>query len=458
MTKKILLITILFLFSITGKTMAAPPKPDIVNHVGKSNNALPPSNSVTPEQISILDDWPFGAHGNAMDYDFQSEMGIGWKRMDSDDGLVWDHIEPAYDGNYYWEHLDDVFQSAAENNIKLFVTIVGLNQNDAATCREPDLIDDPYGLEYSRKLPCDLDKYKNFLSTAVNRYGDSIVYQLDNEIAAGNFWTDTAENYALFLKESYVTIKNTCPTCVVAMGSATKSDINYDYFTTIFAELAKYEECSDTGCYDLLDVHDLLYDPDMIALDKDTRKEVYEFFVDLQNAHGYNKPIWSTEVGFLERDLEWNEKALTKTYVTGLHMGIDKLFWRICEDCCAVTTNNTPRHLDGEKTATYYAYKTVIDKLGGYSDINMITETQYEFAFAYKSSIYVLWCNDNSCPLPEKIRGDIIVTDYLGNVEYISADELRPGTLPVFVEVPESDTPDQPASLFLEGIFLLLLN
>ncbi|HDZ00775.1 MAG TPA: hypothetical protein ENH52_04855 [Nitrospirae bacterium] len=383
------------------------------------------------------DDSPFGAHGQNQDYQTISDIGIEWSRLSGTEGLSWELVDNDNTGNYAWSTLDNKINSAKENNINLFITITSLNQKDAETCRSPDHEPDEFGMSYDRKMPCDLKKYKQFIKAAVNRYGVDLIYQVENEIADGHFWKDTPQNYALLLKETYLAVKENCPDCFVAIGSATKPNfwsdpdisVNPEYFEDIFKELKTYPECADNGCHDIFDLHGLIYHPDELSKGLNLTKEAFDNLKALQQAYSFDRPIWSTEAGFLSEDVEWNKKIIAQTYVKGLEMGIEKLFWRVTEECCEIIDK-----IDSQKTGTYYAYNILIEKIKGYFGITKLSESQYKIEFSDKNPAYLLWCHSGSCEAPSEITGTVLVTDYLGSETTVNAYQMELTESPVFVE------------------------
>jgi hypothetical protein len=81
----------------------------------------------------------------------------------------------------------------------------------------------------------------------------------------------------------------------------------------------------------------------------------------------------------------------------------------------------------------YNAYKIMTSKLAGFTSVEKMTDTQYKFIVNEKS-VYVLWCDSESCSLPSEIIGTVKLTDYLGNEEIKNANQITLGESPVFVE------------------------
>ena len=84
--------------------------------------------------------------------------------------------------------------------------------------------------------------------------------------------------------------------------------------------------------------------------------------------------------------------------------------------------------------SAYYAYKTMVYNLKGFSSVEKISDTQYKFMFAAKNPVYVLWSNRKFLPLPLEITGKAKVTDYLGHEQIKRTSEIVLTQRPIFVE------------------------
>jgi hypothetical protein len=361
------------------------------------------------KNLFVLDDQdsPFGAHGRLYNDELLSRMGIRWTRLAGPQGL--------HDSAETQINFERALNNATQNNLQVIVTV----KTDG------------------HKYPEDINAYKEFLRNAVNKYKDKVkYYQIENEPAGKRFWHDTPENYARLLKEAYLTIKEACPECKVVMAGATSGKFSSgdgDFYESVFKVLKADSDCKETGCHDIFDLHTASCDvclnpgidcsPDGCSL----IKRAFDTARNLQNKYGFIKPIWSTEFGYLKGSLINTQKSLIKSFVYALDLGYEKLFWRVAEDCCKILDNNQP-------TNTYYAYKTLIKKIGGYSTLTKIADGQYKFTFSDKNPVYVLWCDSGNCALPSGIKGSVRVTNYLGNEEVMDASQITLTESPVFVE------------------------
>lgn len=370
---------------------------------------------------------PFGSHGNieivGADYKTLADMGIGWARTAGSRGLHFDN------GNYDFSGFEEALNKSVQNGLEVVVTV------KVGGSRE--------GMECTDKYPQDIGAYDDFLRDAVNRYKNRVkYYQIENEPEGENFWCDTPENYAKLLRDAYLTIKEACSECKVVIGGATSGHFHTgddSFYDAALKTLKTYPECQQNGCHDIFDLHTASCD---VCLNSKTKiscdakdcsfsfiKNTYDTAVKLQNKYGFVKPIWSTEFGHLGGELKNTEVSLIKSYVYAFDLGYEKIFWRVAEECCQIWDKNKP-------TNTYYAYKTLIKKIGGYSEMIKIADGQYKFTFQNKNPVYVLWCNSltSGCSLPSEISGNVKLTNYAGNEKTTNSNDTILTEKPIFIE------------------------
>ena len=350
-----------------------------------------------------------------------SPLGIKYKRNTAQEGLVWDLVEPNLDGNYEWANFESNLDTAESLGLTVMVTIKSYNNNDQ-TCNA-----DRYCIRRGRCRfnPCDWDKYKIFINTAIEKYGDRIKYwQIENEPKeSGGYFSETPEGYGKLLSTSYGIIKNKCSDCNVLLAGIWNNE-GFTYYNDLFNYL---KNNNLKNSFDIFDMH--------TATNHNTVGEVYGQIDTLLSQYEYsNIPIWSTEFGPLASDPsncvvpDDIGSTLIKNYVAALDIGFEKLFWRVSE-CPSFIINKENKKID-----TYYAYKTLISKLEGFSSISKFNEWQYKFNVD-GSNVYVLWCDSGSCVLPSEITGSVKVTDYFGSEEIKDSTQVILTESPVFVEV-----------------------
>src|SRR3989339_1099561 len=369
-------------------------------------------------------DSPFGAHGetdasgisSAQFYQELAGMGVKYKRNAGAESLSWDAIDGNLDETYYWNIFDSNLSLFESNGITPMITIKSLNQADketAVNCPNKEI----------NQNPCNWTKYENFLAASIQRYKNRIKYwQIENEVS-GIYYGGTEADYAELLGRSYNIIKANCPDCqvlIAGMPNVVLGQHAYNYYNSVLSEVKKRPGCSN-GCFDIFDVHINGYR---------SVGQNYSDAVSLLASHGLAKTIWSTEFGPLNNHLDSRdtiEEDLIKSYMVALKTGFKKLFWRISEcPSCIIS--------QGQKTNSYYAYKTLISKLEGFNSVSKLTDTQYKINFSNKNPVYVLWCDSASCQITTEIQGTVRVIDYRGTTTNKNAGGIILTKGPVFVE------------------------
>ena len=388
-----------------------------------------PSPSPTPEQTPTPSPPPssplpigsryFGAHGETMDTgltdsEFFSELGnldIQYKRNAGPWALIWGKVDKELDEVYSWTYFDNLVDLANTNDIDLMITIKSINNNDRAKCGSAN--------------PCDWDKYSRFLATAINRYNNIKYWQIENEVS-GKYYTGTASDYAELLSISYDVIKDNCPDCsVLIAGMPDYQPMSALFYNDILSGLEQTPSCEGSGCFDIFDLHTPMRGGYESVASR------YNQVLIMLNKYGFiDKPIWSSEYGplsYADTEDDKIEYEIAKFYAVGFDLGFKKLFWRVSECPSCIIDNKV-------KTNNYYAYKTVIDKLDGFTSVKKLTDGQYMFSFRSKDPVFVLWCATHGCEKHSAITGIITVTDYLGNQQTMDASDLVLSSAPVFVE------------------------
>src|SRR3989338_5946166 len=337
----------------------------ICGTVEKEKEICPEDCEEEPTTTRLYQDSPFGAHVGSQGL---SEIGIKYKRSAGNNALIWDLVEPELDTNYKWDDFDKLLEAADSLGLKLMVTIIPMNTKDQISCGKCSQGDE----RCKRKNPCSWEKYSEFLISAINRYKDKIKYwQIENEPAAGHYYDGTSGEYAELLLKSYKSIKDSCSDCkVIIAGMADYRPTQVEYYEGIFSYL-KNTECA---------------------------------------------PLHNTPACEAQENKEIGNE-LIKSFAVALDTGFEKLFWRTHE-CPSWIINK-----EGEKTNAYYAYKTLINKIGGFDSVSKLAESQYKFKINEKD-IYVLWCDSVSCSLPSEIAGELKVTDYSANENVMSANKI----------------------------------
>ncbi|MBQ4143265.1 MAG: beta-galactosidase [Thermoguttaceae bacterium] len=196
------------------------------------------------------------------------EAGIEWARAD----FSWSGIERPQ-GTWNFEHLDRVVKNAEEQGIHILPILDYSTAWAAPSYKNPEL-----WLEYVRRT--------------VTHFKDRIRYwEVWNEQNLRNFWGDAPdpEEYAKFLRKTYLTIKEIDPELVVVYGG----------LAGVPAEF--YEKSLQAGAgefFDVMNIHP--YRGGLVS-----RQAIERFLGDIQKFNaltfqycGKNKPLWITEMGW----------------------------------------------------------------------------------------------------------------------------------------------------------------
>lgn len=260
--------------------------------------------------------------------------GAGWERPHPGP-FVWGFVEEEKD-KFDFEETDKWVKEAQKNNVAILATIWPYADWDQKTCRakecEVSEEDQFYprtkmgfteGLPVSRCALCSMDNYKSFLSKLVERYdGDGVEDMPDLEIPIKyyeilnepelkepflTFYKGTQEDYVEILKESYETIKSTCPDCFVVQGGAAgiRPDM-LNYWRKIF-------ELRGANFFDIANIH-YINSGDLNTLNtKDFKKLLQE--------NNINKPLWVTEAEYS------SETEVEQSADGALNAGASKIFF-----------------------------------------------------------------------------------------------------------------------------------
>ncbi len=256
-------------------------------------------------------------------------VGAGWARPHSGP-FAWGAIERPM-GNYDFSESDEYVRIAQRNNITVLATIWPFIGEGSPNCKvsEQDQFypRDPMGrlgIPAYRCKPSNMEAYKKFLAALVERYdGDGkddmpgleipIKYwEVSNEPELKSptltFFIGNENDYLEILKESYVTIKQTCEDCKVLHGGAAGASEEFlAFWDNVFA-------AGGGNYFDIANIHSIS-SPDVSDLNVGA-------FKSLLKKHNINKPIWVTEAEF--RSSSGNVITSTKN---ALDTGASKIFF-----------------------------------------------------------------------------------------------------------------------------------
>lgn len=390
--------------------------------------ALPTSASRT-----ILDTLGFDTIGEYQDYSLglTKEIGVSWVRMDFEyDG--WRFTEPA-------GYLDKL----QANGIEVVGCVLPIN---------------PF-------VPANLDSFKDNFRHLIRRYPWIKVWQIGNEPDLS--W-DNPEDYPRFFFAGQQVVRERCPDCKVALAGAgarwpeqnfgewRQSLAIYDRIVSKIADEAR----GDPKPFDIVDMH--YYD---FSGTGEGMLETLREYRDLPRKYGLSRDIefWVTECATPTGPLTWPPDSPSQTeeqqagelvarFVTMLGAQVKRVSWaRFYEnyryqdleggffDHAGLIYNGLGSEADegiraGTKKQGFYAYKTLVSKLGGCVRVHRLGAGHYKFFFdSGRQPVYVLWDAGGSTP-PEELSGPIVVTDLQGVRTETLGELLTLGPIPVFVE------------------------
>jgi hypothetical protein len=391
------------------------------------------------KEIKTSQDSPFGIHDPIIpEVDTVADVaatGAKWIRYAGGNGIVWDSIEPEK-GIYRWSRHDKLYTDTYNSGIKMFVSAIAASR--------------VYKSEHGY-MPKDMGNWVAFLKKVVERYdGDGVddapgspvvdVWQIENELDLN--WKDKPEDYAKFLKESFIAIKQVNPKAKVAIaGVADPAGFTGEttIYGKIFKELDKIKNSSGDRYFDIFDFHWYPFATNYLVVESfitGSSKNIFylkEYINNIKRTlaqYDYvDIPIYITEFGqYSEPPGLWgppeyaqkltfhSEKKqaldLSKGYLYSRANGVQKIFWVTLTEwhnfggqINGVFDNvgliNNPKNSDGlsHKKLAYYTYKKMTEILKGsdWDNIGTIQESDGVYVYKFKKgskNIWVAW-NDN---------------------------------------------------------------
>jgi outer membrane protein assembly factor BamB len=196
-------------------------------------------------------------------------VGIRWLRAD----MGWPHLEPE-PGKFDFASMDDIIAANLAAGLNV-LGLVGYSPGWASGTEEGN-----------RGSEVDLNAWRRFIATTVNRYQDRIRYwEIWNEPNIPPFWVTLGDpvGYARLLEAAYEEIKAIDPTLQVVFGGVARPDL------TFISEV-----CAQTGgqCFDILAYHPYSFAPEaQMRQDAERMREM------LAQYGRQDAPLWLTEDG-----------------------------------------------------------------------------------------------------------------------------------------------------------------
>ncbi|KYK22237.1 hypothetical protein AYK24_02485 [Thermoplasmatales archaeon SG8-52-4] len=358
------------------------------------------------------------------DFQDMTDLGIFWQRPHPGP-FIWNEIETSQ-GVFNWDRCDKEVRNSQKYGVNIIATIWPFAEWDQSSCHSKitssgGLIFDELGAY--RQKPCDIALYKNFISKLVERYdGDGIddmadlivpikYWEVSNEPSMQSDWLvffiGPAQDYFDILNATYQGVKNADSNAMVVKGGmAGVMEDNTEFWDEVF-------DLGGDSYFDIGNIHSI--NSDSLAINGPEYKQFLK-------KHDIDKPFWITEVelGPLGKDISAEEEMADKmvtSFVIAFASGAEKIF-------------HPGIMMKSGKEDTYYALKTIVDKIDYFSSVEKLSEGQYKFSID-TNVVYVLWGEGN---ITDEITGQIKTTDVSGIESIIYSDELILSSSPIFVE------------------------
>ncbi|MEK6829496.1 MAG: right-handed parallel beta-helix repeat-containing protein, partial [Nanoarchaeota archaeon] len=298
----------------------------------------------------------------------------------------------------------------------------------------------------------DIDSYRDetsfraFVRETADYFDEIKYWEIGNEVDA----RFNGSTYGPRVKMAYEEIKSVCPDCKVGIstvgndptilpkpGSGKETGIK-DIADTLFSNFCGYFDFIDAHLLDMTTENRLKELKGRVAswnqLAIDNNCEPKELISTETNVADTGWPLG-------ENSRDGQARGIIKLYAIVFEAGYNKIFYRtmfddpLFEGPDAVWAHDglITKHPENEIKPAFYAFKTLTEKIGGFTSVTKLTDTQYKFIVNGKN-VYVLWCASGSCSLPSEISGTVKVTDYLGNEETKNTNEIVLNESPIFVE------------------------
>lgn len=272
------------------------------------------SNMYGPWAVQIYDRLNTGSG-----FDAAVAAGVHWMRL----RVSWFDIEPFYTipSNYQWADLDNSMQAAQQAGVNLVVTIEGNPAWAAATQNGPVY---------------NLNRFKEFVGAMAQRYPQVTYWEIYNEPDNLSHFGGQGAVYAAHLNAAYAAIKAANPRAQLVMGG-----VALDWFEDEGGAFDRnflddmLTACAQP-CFDVASFH---YYPVFRANWEAYGRDIIgkaNGFRQLLAAHGYQRPVMSSETGWVYGH-SWGgadiqARYVPKTLVRGIAAGLLTTSWYAMTD------------------------------------------------------------------------------------------------------------------------------
>ncbi len=320
----------------------------------------------------------FDEYGEVM-----NDLGVYWMEPSAIWGFNWNLIQSRNaDGSlgaFDWERYDRLVRHVQSYNIHISAKIHA---------------GEPASGEHftSRKnvipaLPSDMVGYRAFVRAVVERYnGDGMndmpglkypikFWKIEDEVMAHIYWRGTGADYAALLVEAYAVIKEVDPDAAVICSMVRGYPGLGDPRECMLSFYDALEKLGRGRCYDVMDQHWMVTDPDVPKHMQ--YRQIEELMKDVNAtaaSHGFEPaPFVALETAGLVTSDENLASDLIKRYIFALSCGVRQIFWSGIKSAPGNApgsvrdkfSETTIMRADGEKKPAYLAFKKMVEVFDG---------------------------------------------------------------------------------------------
>jgi polysaccharide biosynthesis protein PslG len=245
-----------------------------------------------------------------------------------DSGVAWGQVEQKKN-KYWWNGMDAAIANANAQNLQIMYVLGSTPKWAASNSKQGT-----YPNKGAASMPTSIKDWKNWVTSVVKRYGNSIEsYQIWNEANLTTFWQGTPKQMAQLTQEAYKIIRKYDPTAkVVAASSTVRLQSAYKkFFPAYLKELKKLN-----WPIDVVSVH--LY-PASKGTPADRANFIAQVQGDMKSAKvPASKQLWDTEINYgiagpgsgnPDQNIGGATAAawVAQTYLDDIRLGVTRAYW-----------------------------------------------------------------------------------------------------------------------------------
>ena len=385
-------------------------------------------------QSDSVPDPRFGVVESFWAPDEAAELNVGWERI----LFYWSELQPTGPEDWNTLHVREEWLEHADLAGR---TVVGLLKNTAPWASEDGI---ESGLPKGLFLPVDDpdNLWANFVRRTVNYYSVRNVHHWiiwnEPEIRAGVYgfeFAGSAADYYRLLKVAYLAIKETDPEAVIHLAGITWWHDQSFLGRFLQVAMADPEGPENDYFFDIISLH--------IYFRSETVQSLLNAVKAIQNDFGISKPVWINETNAspnkdplwpVERpvfqiDLEQQAWYIIQAFALGFANGADRIAVYKLVDILLPPGGESFGLLrpDFSRRPAFEAYKTTIQYLSNFTDVDKIEEDDY-FVVGFnrpEGVTRVIWTRTAtalSLRVPA-LADEALLVNAIGEAEVITAED-----------------------------------